>query len=112
MRSEIAMIPQILAQQLEMLAGPLRTIAGQLNTGGIEHLYLVGCGDSAFAGVAATLAFQKHSGIDADGAHALDLARYRVRYLPERSAVMCISFSGRVGKTIEAAIQAEVVPFP
>src|SRR6266851_1791739 len=106
MRSEIAMIPQILAQQLEMLAGPLRAIAGQLNTGGIEHLYLVGCGDSAFAGAAASLAFHKHTGIDAEGIHALDLARYRVRYLPERSAVMCISFSGRVGRTIEAAIQA------
>jgi sugar/nucleoside kinase (ribokinase family)/fructoselysine-6-P-deglycase FrlB-like protein len=106
MRSEIAMIPQILAQQLEILAGPLRIIAGQLNTGSIEHLYLVGCGDSAIAGAAAALAFQKHTGIDAEGIHALDLARYRVRYLPERSAVMCISFSGRVGRTIEAAIQA------
>jgi fructoselysine-6-P-deglycase FrlB-like protein/sugar/nucleoside kinase (ribokinase family) len=106
MRSEIAMIPQILAQQFESLSGPLRTIAGQLNTGGIEHLYLVGCGDSAFAGAAAALAFQKHTGIEAEGIHALDLARYRVRYLPRRSAVMCISFSGRVGRTIEAAIQA------
>src|SRR5260221_14633255 len=100
------MLWQIVAKPLRMLAGPLRAIAGQLNTGGIEHLYLVGCGDSAFAGAAASLAFHKHTGIDAEGIHALDLARYRVRYLPERSAVMCISFSGRVGRTIEAAIQA------
>jgi glucosamine 6-phosphate synthetase-like amidotransferase/phosphosugar isomerase protein len=52
------------------------------------------------------LAFQKHAGIHAESVHALDFARYRVRYLPERSAVMCISFSGKVGRTIEAAIQA------
>src|SRR2546425_836516 len=106
MRREIAMIPQLLAGQLEILAGSLRALARKLSAGGIEHLYLVGCGDSAFAGAATALAFQKHAGIHAEGVHALDLARYRVRYLPERSAVVCISFSGRVGRTIEAAIQA------
>ncbi len=106
MRREIAMIPQLLAGQFEILAGPLRALARKLSAGGIEHLYLVGCGDSAFAGAATALAFQKHAGIHAEGVHALDLARYRVRYLPERSAVVCISFSGRVGRTIEAAIQA------
>lgn len=106
MRREITMIPQLLAGQLETLAGSLRALARKLSTGGIEHLYLVGCGDSAFAGAATALAFQKHAGIHAEGVHALDLARYRVRYLPERSAVVCISFSGRVGRTIEAAIQA------
>jgi sugar/nucleoside kinase (ribokinase family)/fructoselysine-6-P-deglycase FrlB-like protein len=106
MRQEIAMIPQLLEGQLETLAGPLRSLAQNLSAGGIEHLYLVGCGDSAFAGAASVLAFQKHTGIHAEGIHALDLARYRVRYLPERSAVVCISFSGRVGRTIEAAMQA------
>ncbi len=106
MRQEIAMIPRLLTEQLDMLAGPLRTLAGDLNAGGIEHLYLVGCGDSAFAGAATVLAFQKHAGIHTEDIHALDFARYRVRYLPQRSAVVCISFSGRVGRTIEAAIQA------
>jgi sugar/nucleoside kinase (ribokinase family)/fructoselysine-6-P-deglycase FrlB-like protein len=106
MRREIAMIPQLLAGQLEMLAGSLRALTRKLSARGIEHLYLVGCGDSAFAGAATALAFQKHAGIHAEGVHALDLARYRVRYLPERSTIVCISFSGRVGRTIEAAVQA------
>ena len=106
MRQEIAMIPRLLAQQFEELAPPLRDLAARLTGGGIEHLYLSGCGDSAFAGAAAALAFQKHAGIAAEGVHALELARYRVRYLPERSAVLCISFSGKVGRTIEAAFQA------
>jgi glucosamine--fructose-6-phosphate aminotransferase (isomerizing) len=106
MREEIAMIPRLLAEQHEMLAGPLHALATELTGGGIEHLYLCGCGDSAFAGAAAALAFQKHTGIDAEGVHALELARYRVRYLPRRSAVVCISFSGKVGRTIEAAVQA------
>jgi fructoselysine-6-P-deglycase FrlB-like protein len=106
MREEIAMIPKLLAEQSEVLDGPLRSLASELDAAGIEHLYLSGCGDSAFAGAATALAFQKHAGIYAEGIHALDLARYRVRYLPERSAVVCISFSGRVGRTIEAAVQA------
>jgi len=107
MREEIATIPQILAEQLETLATPVGTLARELCIQGIEHLYLVGCGDSGFAGAASVLAFQKHAGVQAEGVHALDLARYRVRYLPRRSAVVCISFSGKVGRTIEAAVQAK-----
>jgi sugar/nucleoside kinase (ribokinase family)/fructoselysine-6-P-deglycase FrlB-like protein len=106
MREEIAMIPKLLAEQHETLAASLRVLASELTAGGIKYLSLVGCGDSAFAGAATALAFQKHAGIHAEGVHALDLARYRVRYLPEHSAVVCISFSGKVGRTIEAAIQA------
>lgn len=106
MREEIAMIPQLLAEQFETLTGALRALAARLHNDGIEQLTMVGCGDSAFAGAAAALAFQKHTGIAAEGIHALDFARYRVRYLPKRSAVACISFSGKVGRTIEAAIQA------
>jgi len=107
MREEIAMIPKLLAGQFELMAGSLHNLACELHAAGIEHLYLVGCGDSAFAGAATALAFQKHTGIDAEGIHALDLARYRVRYLPKHSAVVCISFSGIVGRTIEAAILAK-----
>jgi ribokinase len=106
MREEIAMIPRLMTQQLEVLTEPLRTLACELSAQGIKHLYLTGCGDSAFAGAATALAFQKHARVDAEGVHALELARYRVRYLPEHSAVACISFSGKVGRTIEAAIQA------
>jgi fructoselysine-6-P-deglycase FrlB-like protein len=106
MREEIALIPKLLAEQHEMLDKPLHFLAQGLHNAGIEYLYLVGCGDSAFAGAATALAFQKHASIRAEGVHALEMARYRVRYLPERTAVLCISFSGRVGRTIEAAKQA------
>jgi fructoselysine-6-P-deglycase FrlB-like protein/sugar/nucleoside kinase (ribokinase family) len=106
MREEIAMIPRLLAQQHETLARLLHELAAELTSGGMEHLYLVGCGDSAFAGAASALAFQKHTEIHAEGVHALEFARYRVRYLPQRSTVVCISFSGKVGRTIEAAMQA------
>jgi glucosamine--fructose-6-phosphate aminotransferase (isomerizing) len=44
--------------------------------------------------------------------HALDFARYDVRYLPPASAVLAISYSGQVGRTIEAAKQAAAFGVP
>src|SRR5439155_238150 len=80
--------------------------AGEAAGRGVEHLYLTGCGDSAFAGMAATLAFRRHSRLRVHARHALDFARYEVRYLPPGSALLAISYSGKVGRTIEAARQA------
>jgi fructoselysine-6-P-deglycase FrlB-like protein len=106
MLEEIRLAPEVIAGQLAALDEPLRHLAASLVQAGISNLYMVGCGDSAFAGAAGTLAFLKHAGIAAEGVHALDMARYRVRYLPDKSAVLCISYSGEVGRTIEAAAQA------
>ncbi|RCG32507.1 SIS domain-containing protein [Sphaerisporangium album] len=106
MRREIAMIPEVIAQHLDDPGGHVARVARALGDWGIEHVFLVGCGDSHFAGLATALAFQRHTGVHARAVHALDFARYQVRYLPERSAVVCVSFSGKVGRTTEAAIQA------
>jgi glucosamine--fructose-6-phosphate aminotransferase (isomerizing) len=106
MLQEIRMAPKVVASQLAAMDAPLKQLAASLVQSGITDLYLVGCGDSFFAGAAATLAFARHAGIPAEAIHALDMARYRVRYLPANSAVLCISYSGEVGRTIEAAAQA------
>ena len=106
MREEIAMIPGLIETQLHALAGPLSDLASALDRAAVRNLFLAGCGDSAFAGAAAAQAFRKHSGINAEAVEALELARYRIRYLPPASAVACMSFSGKVGRTIEAALQA------
>jgi fructoselysine-6-P-deglycase FrlB-like protein/sugar/nucleoside kinase (ribokinase family) len=106
MRREIAMIPDVISDVLDDAGGHVTALAKRLVTRGVQHLWLTGCGDSAFAGLAAELAFQKHSGLTAHPVHALDLARYRARALPPGSAVIALSFSGKVGRTIEAAVQA------
>ena len=112
MRREIATIPDVIACQLADPGGHVRDLGGWLAGRGIEHLYLTGCGDSAFAGLAATLAFRRHSRLRVHAVHALDFARYDVRYLPPASAVLAISYSGRVGRTIEAARQANSFGIP
>ncbi len=106
MHREIVTIPDVIASSLADPGGHVRELAGWLAGRGIEHLYLTGCGDSAFAGLAASLAFRRHSRLRVHPVHALDLARYLVRYLPPASAILAISFSGRVGRTTEAARQA------
>ncbi|MBO0843876.1 MAG: SIS domain-containing protein [Nocardioides sp.] len=106
MRREIEMIPDVVSDVLDDTDGHIRRLGRALVDREVEHLWLTGCGDSAFAGHAAALAFQRHTGITAHPVHALDLARYLPRALPKASAVVCVSFSGKVGRTTEAAIQA------
>jgi ribokinase len=106
MRDEIETIPDVIADQTSALEPALSELARSLRDSRVEHAYLVGCGDSLFAGVATCLAFARCAGISAEAIHALEFARYRVRYLPARSLVVCISYSGEVGRTIEAAAQA------
>ena len=112
MHREIVTIPDVIASSLADPGGHVRELAGWLAGRGIEHLYLTGCGDSAFAGLAASLAFRRHSRLRVHPVHALDLARYLVRYLPPASAVLAISFSGSVGRTTEAARQAAAFGHP
>lgn len=106
MREEIAAIPDVITGHFADPGGHVTKLAHWLTERGIRHLYLTGCGDSAFAGQAAVLAFARHSQLRAVAVHALDLARYQVRYLPPASAVVALSFSGKAGRTTEAAVQA------
>ncbi len=101
MAGEIESIPRVISDQLELLDEPLSALVDELDERGIEHVFLTGCGDSAFAGQAAALCFTRYTGLHARAVHALDLARYE--RLPERSAIVCVSYSGKVGRTIEAA---------
>jgi fructoselysine-6-P-deglycase FrlB-like protein/sugar/nucleoside kinase (ribokinase family) len=106
MRVEIDTVPLVIANSHDALAQQLERLADSLEADGIEHLFLSGCGDSLFAGIGACLAFGRYAGVPTEAVHALELARYRVRYLPPRSAVVCVSYSGEAGRTIEAAAQA------
>ena len=107
MLDEIAGIPDVVGEHLSDPMGAVQSIVELLVDRGIEHLYLTGCGDSAFAAAASVLAFAKHTGADAEAVHAYTLARYRARYLPPHSAVLSISFSGKTGRPVEALVQAE-----
>ena len=70
------------------------------------RIYLVGCGDSHYCGLAARLAFERWSGIPTEPLESLEFSRYVVDHALPGSWVVCVSNSGRVTRTVEAAIFA------
>lgn len=64
-------------------------------------VYLTGCGDSHYAGVAARLAFDLYSGVPTEPLESLEFSRYHCEFAPEGSLVIAISNSGSVSRTIE-----------
>jgi sugar/nucleoside kinase (ribokinase family) len=81
MEREIATIPDVIRDRLS-LAGRAQDVIARMRAREIHRLVLVGCGDSFFAAEAAALALNRHSGLDVRAEHALDFARYTVRYHP------------------------------
>ncbi len=96
--------------QAEWLArGPSEAIAdarSALNGPPPPCVYLVGCGDSHYCGLSARLAFETWSGAPTQALPAFEFARYVVEGAPSGAWVVCVSNSGRVARTVEAARRA------
>jgi glucosamine--fructose-6-phosphate aminotransferase (isomerizing) len=71
-------------------------------------VYLVGCGDSHYCGLAAEHAFEAWSGIPTRALSSLEFSRYAVERAPAGSLAVCVSNSGRVARTVEAAVVARL----
>ena len=71
-----------------------------------SRIYLVGCGDSWSSGLAAFPAFESYTGIPTTPCQSMLFSRYLVHSAPKESLVILISNSGKVSRTIEAALQA------
>lgn len=69
----------------------------------IPRIYLVGCGDSLYAGMAARLVFERLTQIPTEAVPALEFSRYLVDDAPAGSLVITVSVSGGVSRTMEAA---------
>ncbi|MEM5774556.1 MAG: SIS domain-containing protein [Anaerolineaceae bacterium] len=72
-----------------------------------SKVYLTGCGDSWYCGMATRLAFEAWAGIPTEAVQAMEFSRYLAQYAPPDSLVLAVSNSGRVARTIEAVAQAE-----
>jgi glucosamine--fructose-6-phosphate aminotransferase (isomerizing) len=86
---------ELLEQARELIDGPAP-----------PRVYLTGCGDSHYAGLAVRHAFEAWSGIPTQALPALELARYDVEFAPPGSWAVCVSNSGKVVRTVEAAANA------
>src|SRR2546422_10303055 len=70
------------------------------------RIYLAGCGDSRYAGLAVRLAFERWSGIPTQALPALEFSRYELELAGRGSWAICVSNSGKVARTVEAAAEA------
>ncbi len=108
MLREIETIPTVIRDQAAALRGPLGELANDLGEP-LPEVILSGCGDPYFAGIAARLAMERDGGVRCQSIEALELTRYAVRYvpvLPRPPLLVAVSYSGSVGRTIEAAATA------
>ena len=71
-----------------------------------SRIYLVGCGDSYYAGMATRFAFERWTGIPTEAMESLEFSRYAVTTAPADALVVAVSNSGKVTRTIEAALYA------
>lgn len=71
------------------------------------RVYLTGCGDSWYCGMATRLAFEAWAGVPTEAMQALEFSRYYCHYAPPDALVVAISNSGRVARTVEAVIRAK-----
>ena len=99
--------PAVIADQVAALRPGFRALATEI-ADDLGEVVLTGCGDSFFAGLGVQLAFQRVAGVRCHALEALELARYDVRHIPSipRPLLVAISYSGEVGRTIEAAATA------
>lgn len=72
-----------------------------------SRVYLTGCGDSWYCGMATRFAFEAWAGIPTEAPQAMEFSRYLAPHAPVDALVVAISNSGRVSRTIEAVQRAQ-----
>ena len=73
----------------------------------IARLFTTGCGDSYFAALASELAFEMLAGVPTEAQNAMTFSRYGSEFIPATgSAVIGVSVSGGVTRTIEGVLRA------
>src|SRR5437868_11996820 len=87
-------------------AAQLHAVASKLPLGRPSRVYLVGCGDSHYCGLATRFAFERWSGIPTEALESLEFSRYAVESAPADALIVAVSNSGRVTRTVECALFA------
>lgn len=83
------------------------TVTPQLARG-VSKIYLTGCGDSYFAALAARLFYDSFVGLPVEPVEGMEFSRYVAPHaLSDEALVIVISNSGRVSRTVEAAMASK-----
>jgi fructoselysine-6-P-deglycase FrlB-like protein len=101
-RREVAGQPAVIAGVLENLRNSVREVAVTLAKRATRQLFVLGSGDSWFAGQAARLALEHYAGLPTEPLQAYEYAAYGHPGFEAHSAAIVISSSGRPTTTWDA----------
>ena len=101
MLQEVAMQPAFVRDNIAPMLAVMRQVLAGRAPGTLRHGFMIGCGDSFSAALAARSYMMKATGRYIEPVEALEFSRYLVTDLPPDSFVFGISNSGIVSRTIE-----------
>ncbi len=101
MLREVALQPAFVQDNIEPMLAYMRKVLAPREPGTLRHGFMIGCGDSYSAALAARSYMMKATGRFVEPVEALEFSRYLVTDLPPDSFVFGISNSGTVSRTIE-----------
>lgn len=101
MLREIALQPAFVKDNIDGMLGRMREALTGRDPGTLMHGFMIGCGDSYCAALAARQFMMRATGRPVEPVEALEFSRYLVGDLPENSFVFGVSNSGTVSRTIE-----------
>ena len=101
MLREIATQPDFVRGNIASMLASMRNALAGREPGAIKHGFMIGCGDSYCAALAARSYMMDVTGLFVEPVEALEFSRYLVSYIPEGSCVFGVSNSGTVSRTIE-----------
>lgn len=93
------------AAQLPAIEAQAEAVWGEADPKALSRIFIVGCGDSYYAGLAARHALHAWTGLWAEPVEALEF-RYLSDSLPKGSLVIGISVSGQVERTLDCLTRA------
>ncbi len=110
MIAQIQSLPGLIRDHFSAFDDSVRTTFDHNFCLSLKRLYVTGCGDSHHVALTTELAFEALAGIPTEPMTALQFARYGVGYIPDTgpgtNAVIGISASGEVSRTLETLVLA------
>lgn len=106
MLEEIRLQPDFLRNNGKPILDSLSTELKRRDISKIRNVFIIGCGDSYFSALANRMSLMEMTGLYVEPLEALEFSRYVVNHMPEGSAVIGVSNSGTVSRTIEGVSRA------
>ena len=106
MVDQVYSLPKMVRESFQSFDDGIRNTLDHRLCLSLKRIFLTGCGDSHHASLNAELAFESLAGLPTEPMTALQFSRYGVGFLPQTgpgtNAVIGISVSGEVSRTLEA----------